>query len=211
MIDQAAVFAANVLVFQGLLHGDGVGGEGVEVVAGDAQVVLGDQEEPVAAPGDVAGHAAVARYLQADGLAVAVGRHVAHAHRAVVVQRRLDGADRRLDLVHAGFDPAQVGEGHHQADGAVAAHAQVAAVVEEDHPGAGLGIDRLAVQRADQHIAAARLQHAGGAPVVMPFGENLPALGHAAGAEVGETVQHQPGGFAAGVGIEDADAFHAAT
>ncbi len=49
VIDGAAVLAADVLVVQRLLDGDGVGGEGVEVVAGEALAVSGDQEEPVAA------------------------------------------------------------------------------------------------------------------------------------------------------------------
>lgn len=44
VIDGAAVLAADALVFQRLLDGDGVGGEGVEVVAGDALAVSGDQK-----------------------------------------------------------------------------------------------------------------------------------------------------------------------
>ncbi len=44
VIDGAAVLAADALVFQRLLDGDGVGGEGVEVVAGDALAVSGDQD-----------------------------------------------------------------------------------------------------------------------------------------------------------------------
>ncbi len=194
VIDGAAVLAADALVFQRLLDGDGVGGEGVEVVAGDALAVSGDQEEPVAAPGDVAADPADAGHFDADLATVAVGRHVAHADRAVLVEGRLDLADRRLDAVHAGTDPPEVCQRGDQADGAVAAHAEVATVVEEDHSGTGFGIDRCAEQGADQYVAAARLEDAGGAPGVVALAEQAPALGHVALAEIGKAADDQAGG-----------------
>ena len=67
---------------------------------------------------------------------------------------------------------------------------------------------RLAQQGPDQHLAAARLQHAGGAPLVEALGQQLPACGHAAIAQVRKTGGHQAGGFAAGVGVDHGDAFH---
>ena len=42
-------------------------------------------------------------------------------------------------------------------DGAVAAHAEIADVVEEDHAGRARRVVRLAQQRADHHVRAARL------------------------------------------------------
>ncbi|MNI69638.1 hypothetical protein D3C73_1254010 [compost metagenome] len=90
----------------------------------------------------------------------------------------------------------------------MAAHAQIAGVVEEDHPGTGAGVHRLAEQRADQHIAAPWFEYAGGPPVVVLLGKDLAALGHAAIAQFRKTGGHQAGGFAAGVGIDHADAFH---
>src|SRR5690606_2537574 len=68
VVDQAAVLAADALVFQRLLHGHRVGGEGVQIVAGYAQAVVADQEEPVAAPGDIAGYLAVTRHVDGDRL-----------------------------------------------------------------------------------------------------------------------------------------------
>ncbi|MNE72828.1 hypothetical protein D3C80_1688020 [compost metagenome] len=70
--------------------------------------MIGDQEEPVAAPGDIADHPADARHLQCQVLAITVGRHVAHADRVVFVQGRLHGADRGFDTVHTRPDAAQV-------------------------------------------------------------------------------------------------------
>ena len=58
----------------------------IELIERDAQARLFHEEEPVAAPGHVTMHAAKARHIQRHLLAIAVGRHIAHAHRAVVVQ-----------------------------------------------------------------------------------------------------------------------------
>ncbi len=124
------------------------------------------------------------------------------------MEGRLDLADRRLDAVHAGTDPPEVCQRGDQADGAVAAHAEVATVVEEDHSGTGFGIDRCAEQGADQYVAAARFEDAGGAPGVVALAEQAPALGHVALAEIGKAVDDQAGGLAAGMRIDDADALH---
>ena len=84
-----------------------------------------------------------------------------------VVQGGGDGADRRFDAVLAGSDAPQIGQRCDQADGAVAAHAEVADVVEEDDARRAGRVDRRAQQRAHDDLAAARLQHSGGAPVVI--------------------------------------------
>ncbi len=98
-----------------------------------------------------------------------------------------------------------------QPDGAVAAHAQIAGVIEEDHPCAGVGVHWCAQQRTYQHIAAARLQHAGGPPGIVPFGQQLPALGHGARAEIRETLDHQTRGLTPGMRVDHFNAVHRAT
>ncbi|MNE57122.1 hypothetical protein D3C80_1520710 [compost metagenome] len=126
----------------------------------------------------------------------------------VVVQGRLHGAHRGLDAMHTGADPAQVCQRGHQANGAVAAHSQVAGVVEENHPGTGTRVHRLAQQCAHQYVAAPWFQHAGGAPLIVVLGQSLATFGHTAAAQVRETGGHQAGGFAAGVGVDHGNAFH---
>ncbi len=64
--------------------------------------MIADQEEPVAAPGDVAMEAAMAGHIQGDRPPIAIGRHIAHGHAAVFVEPCLDGADRRVNAVQAG-------------------------------------------------------------------------------------------------------------
>ncbi|MCY1449926.1 hypothetical protein D9M71_666990 [compost metagenome] len=124
------------------------------------------------------------------------------------MQGGLYRTDRCFDAVHARTDLAQVCQRRHQANGAVAAHAKVAGIVEENHSGAGSGVDRFAQQCADQHVAAPWFEHAGGAPLIMVFSQSPKPFGHAAGTQVGKTAGHQAGGFAASVGVDHGDAFH---
>ena len=58
-------------------------------------------------------------------------------------------------------DPAQMCQRDGHADRAVAAHAEVADVVEEDHARRAGRVARLAEQGADQHVGPARLVHDG--------------------------------------------------
>ena len=67
-------------------------------------------------------------------------------------------AYRCFDRVLAGLNASQVGERCDQTDGAMSAHAQIPAVIEENDPGSRLCIYRFTQQCADQYVVAARLQ-----------------------------------------------------
>ena len=103
-----------------------------------------------------------------------------------------------------GADPAQVGQRHGDADRAVAAHAEVADVVEEDDAGGGGRIDRLEDQGADHHVRAARLVDDGRAERVVTVAEDREAIGHRAVAELGPARDHHAGRLAAGVRVDHA-------
>ncbi|MNE57875.1 hypothetical protein D3C80_1528650 [compost metagenome] len=124
------------------------------------------------------------------------------------MQGGADLADRGVDLVHARCDQAQVLQRGDQADGAVAAHVQVAGVVEENHPAGGVGRHRWAVQRADQHIVATWLQQAGAAPLVVQLAQFVALLGHAAPLQFRKAFHHQAGRFSAGMRVDDVNLFH---
>ena len=74
--------------------------------------------------------------------------------------------------------------------------------------GAGICGDRRTQQGAHDDIAAARLQHRGGAPGIVLLRQHGAALGHAAASQIGEAINDQARGFAARVGVDDLDAFH---
>ena len=110
MVDHTAVRAANALGLQRLLDSRGELGQRLQVVAGDALRVFGDQEEPVAAPGHIASDGTVTGHVHRQPVVQAKSGHVAHADRAVFVQRGADRADGGFDAMYTGLDTAQVGE-----------------------------------------------------------------------------------------------------
>ena len=101
-----------------------------------------------------------------------------------------------------------MGQRHRDADRAVAAHAQVADVVEEDDARGGRTGRPARGQGADHHVRAARLVDDGRAERVVTVAEDGQALGHRAGAELGAARDDHAGRLAAGVGVDHLDAMH---
>ena len=94
-----------------LAHAPGEVGERFEIAHVDLETVLAHQEEPVAAPGDVARHLADARHLEHHVARAAVARHVAEFDRAIGAQRRVHRPHRRVDADLAGRElPAYASE-----------------------------------------------------------------------------------------------------
>ncbi len=104
--------------------------------------VILHQEEPVPAPGDVAHVGLESRHRHRHVLGQAIALDVVDRHGIAAFERDRHQSDRRLEPVRAGPDPPQVGQRDRHADRAVAAHAEVADVVEEDHAGRAGRIDR---------------------------------------------------------------------
>src|SRR5690606_8756393 len=77
-----------------------------------------------------------------------------------------DDADRCLQAIPSGADASQVGERDDHADGAVAAHIEVADVVEEDHARTTGVVARLAKESADHDVRSAGLVNDRGAIAV---------------------------------------------
>src|SRR5437763_14385854 len=98
-------------------------GQVLDVLQRELLRVLLDQEEAVAAPGDVAGDAAEAWHFDGHVLLLAPARHVGDGYLPVGGKRSAHHADRRVDAMLARLDATEVRERDHQADRAVAAHA----------------------------------------------------------------------------------------
>ncbi len=108
--------------------------------------------------------------------------------------------------MRAGRDFSQMGQRDDEADGAVAAHAQVADVIEEDDTGGAGLIDRFAEQRAYDDIRSARLVDDGGTEAVVEALKAFQPLGEGAVAEVGAAGDDEARRLSGGVGVEDGDA-----
>src|SRR5712691_4418512 len=105
--------------------------------------------------------------------------------------------------MRAAADAAEMGERHGHADGPVAAHAQDADVIEEDHAGHAARIDWLTEQGTDKDIRAARFVDHGGAKGIVSLAEKLALMGQRPLPEI-----RAPGGddarrLATGVGVDD--------
>src|SRR5439155_9260608 len=110
-------------------------GERLDVVALEALPVIRDEEEPVAAPGHVAGDATVAAHRDGHGARVPVARYVADGDAPVAAELRGHDTDGRGDAMAPGAQAPEVRQGRDDADGAMPAHAERAHGVEEDDRG----------------------------------------------------------------------------
>src|SRR5262245_33418320 len=103
-----------------------------------------DQEKPVAAPGDIAMDRTVTLDGDAHGMGMAIARHIPDCYPPIVGQMRGDDTDGGLDAMLAGLDTTHVRQRRNQSDRAMAAHAEVAHIVEEDHARSARRIARSA-------------------------------------------------------------------
>ena len=99
-------------------------------------------------------------------------------------------------------NPAHVRERDRGPDGAVAAHAEIPGIVEEDEPGRAIRCCRLAKQGADHRVEAARLVEREGADVIVPLGEDVTSRGQRARSEIGPARDHETGRFSFGMRID---------
>src|SRR6202050_2876163 len=79
------------------------------------------------------------------------------------MQLRLDRAHRRIDLEDARSQFARKAERGDQADRAMAAHPQVAHIIEKNHAELAVGAVRFNEQRAHEGVRTPRLVHDCGA------------------------------------------------
>src|SRR6185312_529043 len=211
MIDFAAIAAANSLRVEPCPDRARERRQALDVLRHDRDARRFDEEEPVAAPCDIAGHHTMRGYFDGHVRRVTETGHVGNRHAVPVVQ--LDGhhADRRLEAMHAGPDATEMRERHREPDRAMPAHADHADVVEEDDARGARPVDGLAQQRTDDHIGATRLVDDARAETIEIAAEALAAGGKIVVSEIGAAFDDGARGFAGGVRIDDANGLHAAT
>ena len=104
-----------------------------------------------------------------------------------------------------GRNASEMREGGDQSYRAVAAHAEIAHVVEKDNTGCGRGVLGWAKQRANKYVGAARFEEYGSAEVIVPGAKELQLRLQAAFAERRPACDHNTGGLACSMGIDDLD------
>lgn len=202
VVNFSAVFSGDILSVQGVANGLGEFGESGNVLRFDFRTLIGDEEKPIASPGDVAVDRAVAGDIDRDVFSEAIGRNVFDGHRVVIGEESGDDSNGSFDPVLAGFNAALMGEGFHDADGAVKAGVEAGEVVEENDSCDTGGVLGLAETSANDGVEAPGFIDEGGAN---PVGFILDEVTGGDGSDRKfETGDDGSGGFAAGVGIDDA-------
>src|SRR5262249_36981499 len=180
MVYFLSTFSGNPVTDKGLPDAPGKVGKPLDIGEIQRLSVLTDEEEPVAAPGDVAADLADALDRDADIRGMAIARHVLDGDAVPPRVLERDDADRRFQAIGAGADTAEVGKRDRNADRPVTTHADGAHVVEVDHAGDTGRINRLTQDGPNDHIGAARLVDDRGAKPVEALAQDSPPLGHAA-------------------------------
>ena len=206
MIDLFAVQAGDALRCESLPDGPGVLRQLGSVFTRQHFCVLFHQVKPVAAPGDISVNLPVARHVDGDRNAGAKTGNVFDRDFAGWMQRGGDDSDGGFNAMDARADSAEMREGDDEPDGSMAAHADIADVVEEDHTGGAGGIDGIAEERADDYVRTARLIDDRCAEIIMQTLEAISAIGERPTAEIGSTIDDEAGRLSGGVRVEDGNA-----
>src|SRR5258708_30851217 len=135
------------------------------------------KEEPIPSPSDVPTHFAVSGNLDRHVCRGAVTLDIVDCDLAAVVQHSTHSADGCFDLMFSRADTLHVGQGCHQTNRSVTAHAKVSDIVKEDDPGGARGIDRVTKQSPYYHVRPTRLVDRGGAEMVVLAAEALQSVG----------------------------------
>ena len=152
VVDLAAVAPRDALGRERSAKGAREFGEWGNVLEIERPVVRIHEEEPVAAPRDVALRAPVPADVDVDALAVAVRHDVLDRYASLRAERAGHRADGCVEAVRPFGNAPQVLKGRDDSDGAVAAHAEVAGVVEVDDRGDGARFHRRHQDAAHDHV-----------------------------------------------------------
>src|SRR4030095_10776456 len=104
-----------------------------DIIYREFLLMIVDDEEPVAAPGDISADRPVSANIDHYPRCCSIAWNIGYGYLSIIVKDGFDDADWSFDLVPAGADALQVREGNHETAGAMATHAQIPYVVKEDH------------------------------------------------------------------------------
>ena len=134
-----------------------------------------------------------------------VARDIVEGDPTVWMEDCGDKTDRSLETMDTGSDPTEVMKTRNHTNGAVAAHSQISDVVEEEDPTQSFRKRRWNKKGAHENIGTPRLIDDGGSvgvEAVPEFGETFRT---GTRGQRGAAGKDEPGGLAAGVGIDDFD------
>jgi len=117
-------------------------------------------------------------------------------------------ADASLDSMLACADTSHVRKRSDKANRAVAAHVEVAHVIEEDHARCATSIIRFAEKRPDEHVRTTRFINDGGPKAIMPLSKDFHTLPQRTIAQIRAPLDDDARRLSSSVGIDDSDLLH---
>ena len=181
MVDLATIVAAYAGLIKHGTQADAAVGQLGNIVGLNLQAMIADQEEPVAAPGDIPVHAAVARHLDGYLGGAAVAGDIAQADPVAALQGGFNHAYRGFDTVGALAYAARWARVTTRPMVPWPHMPMVPTLLKKMTPATQLGSRGFAQQGADHRVAAAWFIEYGGAVVIefaaetgAPFGQGVP-------------------------------------
>ncbi|GAB7553355.1 hypothetical protein NRB_28610 [Novosphingobium sp. 11B] len=172
-----------------------------QIVEAGVRALRLDDGVVVAAIGDVDGERANALHVHFDAARGDIGGDIGDPHRSDLCAFHfvsdLDGAGGHFHLQaarHRRLDQAMFETEGDDADGAVAAHRQAAAGLDEQDTDVVRGVDRRIEEPTRHHVMTARLEAQAGPDPVETRQEILPPLGHRGALQQRRPARHEADG-----------------
>jgi hypothetical protein len=195
VVDFSALGPRNSLPFETAADSPGEIGQAFDPRQGERLLVVVDEKEPVAPPGDVAMHEAVTGDFHRHLAGVPPAGNILNGRRLGPIVVDGDHSHGGVDAMLSATDPTEVSEGDREPNHPVPAHVEHADVVEENHSGSTGGIGRFAEQGPHQDIRAAGLVDHRRAEPVMLIPKAQSSLGERTGPQVGSATHDDTGRF----------------
>jgi len=169
----------------------------------DFEGVLSNEKEPISCPRDISSEGSITRHVDGRAGAQTETGDIGDGYPSVLVELRGNCADWRFNAMLAGLDAPHVSERGDQADGSVAAHAEIAYVIEEDDARGRFGIDGIAEQGTDDDLRTSRFADDASAEVVEFLAKSFPAFSQGSVAEIGSPRDNHTRRLPFRVGVDD--------
>jgi hypothetical protein len=132
VIDLLSILARYSLAHERLANGPGELGQCFEIVERQYKRVIFDEKEPIATPGNVAGHWPKSRHVDGHISSQPVTRNICDLDCSILFEGCNDNADGRFDAMPTWSNAIEIGERGDDADRSVTAHPEVTDIVEKD-------------------------------------------------------------------------------
>jgi hypothetical protein len=165
----------------------------------EVTAVIMTKKKPVAAVGHITVKHGAVRQCEGNMVVQAKGGDIRNTDASIVVELGSHTTGWSIDGICASTNAPEMGEGGDESDGAVATHAEVADIVEKNHPEIGIRVMGWAEVSANDDVVATWLKHDTPANSIVVGAEPCHTVGKWLYGQVREPTENDTCGFAGGV------------